>query len=106
MAALYSFNALKRKVCDANVQIPVENSSKCSSHVNVSKIEKLCPVVSITIMETIRTAQLEYHDTTLSWNFFILRIAIVPPADKKALRISAKYTKWITVGLALSDSAV
>ena len=37
------------------------------------------------MIEVIRIPQFKYHETTATWNFFILRIAIDPPATRKGL---------------------
>ena len=52
--------------------------------------------------EVIRMPQFKYQDTTATWNFFIFRIAIDPPATRNGFRKSALH---ITYFKAVLDTA-
>ncbi len=43
------------------------------------------PSASTMMRDVMPMDQLRYHETTASWNFFILRIEMVPRADRNGL---------------------
>ena len=45
----------------------------------------------MTMAHVMRTAHCRYHETTESLNFFIDRMAIVPPADKNGINKRKMY---------------
>ena len=58
-----------------------------------SKFKKICHPyfnTKIIVRDERRSNQLRYHETTASWNFFILRMAMIPPELRSGLRASKK----------------
>ena len=50
------------------------------------------------VKDVISRTQFKYHETTASWNFFILRMAIVPPELRIGLQLRATYSAHIGNG--------
>jgi hypothetical protein len=54
-----------------------------------AKTSNPCYSAKVIISEQPNKAKLRYHETTAAWNFFILRIAIVPPAARNGTQLRA-----------------
>jgi len=79
---------LKRIVSEYTVVAPPRKARTHEIQSNSAKTENDRPVLSIMIAHVMRSDHYKYQETTESLNFFILRIAIVPPADRNGLIIS------------------
>ena len=49
--------------------------------------------------EVMRMPQFKYHDTTATWNFFIVLIAIDPAASRNGARKSAAHMPYLKIVL-------
>ena len=75
----------------ANAKNPVPKESSQEPQLKFPIGAKKKPPARQIVTERRPLAQLRYQETTASWNFFILRIAIAPPAIMNGFNTSAPY---------------
>lgn len=92
LAAFWSFKALNRVVCDVTARKPIVVIRAQDCQLKFAYISNPCYWTKIMVKDVIRRTQFKYHETTASWNFFILRIAIVPPELRTGLQLRATYS--------------
>ena len=84
--AFCNLSALKRQVYDVTAANPVPAESNQDYQSKLAIAPKPLPMAKMMMSEVIKTPQLRYQETTASWNFFILRMEMEPPAVKNGLR--------------------
>ena len=84
---------------------PHRAMSNQSTHLKFPMGAKKKPPTRQTVTEIRPSEQLRYQETTASWNFFILRIAIAPPAIMNGFNTSAPYMTQTKVGPITEDES-
>ena len=78
--------------------VPIESNHDIQSNFAIG--EKPSPSARTKMREVIRMPQFKYHDTTATWNFFIFRIAIDPPATRTGFMNSTPHIAYFNAVLA------
>ena len=101
LPAFCNFRALNLVVFVITSIGPIAARTTQDYQEKLKNTSKPCWNMKMNANDEVNKAMFRYHDTTASWNFFILRIAIVPPAERQGLRVSKRQKTQC--GISVSD---